>query len=229
MLMPVQKFWGDWDGWVAANAEAKRLFAAFDYGVGSRFEPTTPAGTKPGLATQLNEAVVREQAYRRGLSWTNEGPPIDAIVWAALMRRIWRAATIEDHKNTAMLKAIVAEHGWPTIQLVGEQASLNAWLIVQHADDDPAFQLRALRLMAPLVASGSVSKSNYAFLYDRVMIKLAGKQRYGTQSRCLNGTHVTLPLESPDRVDALRAEMGLDTVADNLARIARLYGPCPAA
>jgi hypothetical protein len=35
--------------------------------------------------------------------------------------------------------------------------------------------------MEPLVAQGEVTKQNYAYLYDRIMLKLAGKQRYATQ------------------------------------------------
>lgn len=35
------------------------------------------------------------------------------------------------------------EHGWPTQDLVGEQASSAAWLLAQHADFDVALQRRA--------------------------------------------------------------------------------------
>jgi hypothetical protein len=227
-LIPQQKFWGDWNAWVAANAQAKLLFAVFDYGVASRREPTTPVIGPNGLTRRLTAAIEREQAYRRALSWQNEGPPLDPLVWAALERRLWHAASAEDHSNTAMLKAIVAEHGWPTIQMVGEEASSAAWLLVQHADDDPAFQLRVLRLMAPLLATGGVSKRDYAYLYDRVMLKISGKQRYGSQARCVEGKLVALPLEDPDKVDSLRAVVGLGTLADYLATLDKHYGACSA-
>lgn len=228
-LIPTPQYWGDWSAWVAANAQAGQLFAAFDHGVGPRRTAASPDTVSGALAGRLNDAVLREQAYRRALSWRHDGPKLDPLVWAALERRLWRAISVEDRANTAMLKTIVAEQGWPGIALVGEQASVNAWLIVQHADHDPAFQLRALRLMAPLGQGGDVKRSNYAFLHDRVMLKLAGKQRYGTQARCQDGKWVALPLEAPERVDALRAEMGMDSLADNLARITRSYGPCQSA
>ncbi len=41
--------------------------------------------------------------------------------------------------------------------------------------------------MEPLILSGEVSKGDYAYLYDRVMLKISGKQRYGTQAMCLDG------------------------------------------
>ena len=54
--------------------------------------------------------------------------------------------------------------GWPTISEVGEKGASAAWLLTQHADADPVFQARALRLMEPLVAQGEVSKANHAYL-----------------------------------------------------------------
>jgi hypothetical protein len=104
-----------------------------------------------------------------------------------MQSRLGAAMTARDHANTEWLKGIVAERGWPTISQVGEEAAFNAWLLVQHADHDPLFQLRSLRLMEPLVAQGEVTKQNYAYLYDRIMLKLAGKQRYATQVMCRDG------------------------------------------
>lgn len=117
--------------------------------------------------------------------------------------------------------------GWPKISTVGEEASRSAWLLVQHADADPPFQLRALRLMEPLVASGEVSKSDYAYLYDRVMLKIAGKQRYGTQATCRGGNRVPQPLESESSVDSRRAEVGLPPISEYLALMQNQFGNCP--
>src|SRR3546814_19820645 len=60
------------------------------------------------------------------------------------------------------------------LSTVGKDASHAAWLRVQHADADAAWQLRALRLMEPLAQMREASRSNYAYLYDRIMLKLAG-------------------------------------------------------
>jgi hypothetical protein len=177
----------------------------------------------------LLHAVVREQVYRNALSWpATGGPPLAPGVQAALMRRIGMLVAIEDGKNTAMLKARVAAHGWPTIAEVGERAGGAAWLIVQHADMDPLFQLDALRKMEPLVPRGQVDRRNFAYLYDRVMLKAAGKQRYGTQwAGCARGARQLRPLESPDRLDALRAEAGLEPLDAYRQTMDRAVGPCP--
>jgi len=99
-----------------------------------------------------------------------------------------------DRANTNWLKQVVAEHGWPTYSLVGEDASRKAWLLAQHADHDPVFQLDVLGLMEPLVEAGEVNKTDYAYLYDRVMLKLIGTQLYATQVTCEDGKRIPRPV-----------------------------------
>lgn len=70
--------------------------------------------------------------------------------------------------------------------------------------------------MEPLVAEGEVSKGNFAYLYDRIMLKLNGEQRYATQMSCRDGAYVPQPLEEAGRVDELRAEMELDPLSEYL-------------
>jgi hypothetical protein len=52
-----------------------------------------------------------------------------------------------DIKNTARMKEIVQEFGWLTPNLVGNEVSEAAWLLVQHADLDPSFQKQCLNLI----------------------------------------------------------------------------------
>jgi len=71
-----------------------------------------------------------------------------------------------------------------------------------------------------------VSKSNYAYLYDRVQIRYADGidgikklQRYATQGRCSGpGTWEPFPFENPDDIDATRANVGLGTLAEYKSR-----------
>src|SRR3546814_20659268 len=112
------------------------------------------------------------------LSWgvDESDPPLPARLKPLFDYLGWTMVAGEDRKNREKLRGYMAEKGWPTISAVGEKASHAAWLLAQHADDDPALQVRALRLMEPLATAGEASKSNYAYLYDRVMLKMAGKQ-----------------------------------------------------
>lgn len=228
-LTPSPDHPGEWERYAAASSEAKTVYDTFFYGAKLGFEsaPFDPAWAKEE-ARALLRAVVREQVYRKAMSWSaSGGPALAPKVEEVLMRRLTMLMSIEDGKNTAMLKALVAEKGWPSISRVGARASDAAWLIAQHADLDPAFQLRALRLMEPLVAKGEVSKPNYAYLYDRVMLKIVGTQRYGTQMTCEAGKRVLRRIEVGVKVDAARAEVELGPVAGYIAMMNTNFGPCP--
>ncbi|RHW17701.1 hypothetical protein D1610_09700 [Sphingomonas gilva] len=227
-LPPPKGMAKDWNAYLTAHQEAGRAFAIFFHGAKLGFEsaPFDPAWANED-ARMLMHATVREQVYRKAMSWPVDGPKLEPAVWQAFRRRLTLAVTQEDAKNTAMLETYVAEHGWPTISRVGQRASGAAWLLVQHADLDPAFQLKALRLMEPLVSKGEVSKSDYAYLYDRVMLKIAGTQRYGTQMTCKDGELVPEPLEAGVEVDAARAEMGLNPIADYQKMMDEGFAPCP--
>jgi hypothetical protein len=117
-------------------------------------------------------------------------------------------------ENADWLKGVIREHGWPGHSLVGVDGSDVAWLLVQHADHDPAFQRECLDLLEQAVSLGEASQSNLAYLTDRVLLKEQGRQRYGTQfTHGPNGPEPQ-PLEDPDRVDELRAAVGLIPLAE---------------
>ena len=212
----------------AADMRAKAVFDTYLHGAKTAFEsgPFDPAWANEEART-LMHATVRDQIFRNALDWPDT-IPLEPDVMAALMRRVGHATMAEDRKNTEMLKALVAEHGWPTIDRVGPVPSQSAWLLVQHADHDPAFQLRALRLMEPLAAKGEVRPANYAYLYDRVMLKIVGKQRYATQVMCEGGKRVPRPLEDGMDAEAERAKMELGSLSEYIAGMDKRFPPCPA-
>lgn len=193
-------------------------------------EASAPHDRDASLARQLEARPVGEQVVRYGLSWSRGARP-DSPTLTPMGRQIFEgrlsaAMIARDHVNTEWLKRVIAEHGWPTISAVGKEAASNAWLIAQHADADPLFQLQVLRLMEPLVAPGEVSQQNYAYLYDRIMLKLAGKQRYGTQATCGGGHFVPQALENEGELDRLRGEVGLPPIADYMELMEKSYGTC---
>lgn len=184
-----------------------------------------------GTAQALYARTLGEQVLRGGLSWGEgdaaDAPSLSPQVKAIVMSRLGVAVSTRDHANTQWLKALVDKEGWPSIAKVGAPASREAWLLVQHADADPAFQLRVLRLMTPLAAKGEVSRRDHAYLYDRVMLKIAGKQRYATQMTCRAGKRVPQPLEDASAVERWRGEAGLEPLAAYAASMEALFGPCP--
>lgn len=117
------------------------------------------------------------------------------------------------------LESLLKEYDWIDTKRFGKKISAHAWIIAQHADDDPEFQKKVLDRMTPYLKSGGVSKKNYAYLWDRVAVNTGGLQRYGTQPtwECKDdGTMDLKPMEDPDNVDTRREEMGMNTVEDGL-------------
>ncbi|MBO9519188.1 MAG: hypothetical protein J7493_14075 [Porphyrobacter sp.] len=182
------------------------------------------------LASELKARTVGEQTIRMGLTWAmredSDFPEMSPLARAIVRAHIGLAMAEYDHANTEWLKSVVAENGWPKISEVGEDASGAAWLLVQHADADPVFQLRALNLMEPLVAQKEVSARDYAYLTDRIALKLTGKQRYGTQYQCVDGAYAPLPIADEAAVERLREEAGMESLAENAARMQASYGRC---
>ena len=124
-----------------------------------------------------------------------------------------------DEERTARLIAIVDEHGWPTPDLVGIEAATAAWLIAQHSDADPGFQQRALTLMTD-GADYPGKGEHLALLTDRVATNTGQPQVYGSQIGCYGDQPIPNPdVEQPDRVDELRADVGLEPLADYLSHL----------
>ena len=74
-------------------------------------------------------------------------------------------------ENAARLKDLILEYGWPDRDLVGDEGTLAAWFIAQHAIGDPEFQREALRLIQEKVSQGRVPA--------------AQKRICSTESRCM--------------------------------------------
>lgn len=130
-----------------------------------------------------------------------------------------------DAARTARLREILETHGWPTESAVGQRGALAAWTIAQHADLEPTFQRRALRLLKLAVAKGEGSPGNLAYLTDRVAVGQGKPQTYGTQLRCApKGPSLATPLARPRVVDRLRQQAGLPPLADYRAEFQEACG-----
>jgi len=118
-----------------------------------------------------------------------------------------------DRSNTARMEEIVSKYGWPTFEKVGEEASNVAWLIVQHADRNPFFQERCLKLLEKELENKQINPSNYAYLYDRVQLARGDKQLYATQSTTNSNINAKVagfqPIEDEANVQKRREEMNI--------------------
>lgn len=169
------------------------------------------AAQKPELRDELLSMVEEDQSARRAAGQAG-------FKDAAANERM-RAI---DVRNTARMKEIIAQVGWPTKTLVGERAAQGAWLLVQHSDLDLAFQKECLGLLEKAVAAGEASGRNLAYLTDRVRVAEGKPQYYGTQFHMVEGKLVPRPIEDEANVDARRAAVGLGTMADYAEQMQRM-------
>jgi hypothetical protein len=166
---------------------------------------------KPELRDELLRMMEEDQTVRR-----------EAVASGFKDKAVIERMKAIDTKNTARMKEIVAQEGWPTKTLVGERASKAAFLLVQHADLDPAFQRQCLPMLEKAVAAGEGSAKDLAYLTDRVLVAEGKPQRYGTQFHEVEGKLVPRPIEDEANVDARRAAVGLGTMAEYKAQMQRM-------
>ena len=191
----------------AAFAKAEEARKAED---ARRWAGITPSA--PPLREQLLEMARVDQDARDG-DWSQE--------------MITKMLAV-DAANLPRIKQIVADHhGLPGVREVGADGMAAAWLLVQHADTDAAFQQQVLEGLAPKVDSGEVSAREYALLVDRVLVNTGKPQRYGSQLAAISSRWQPKPMEAPEQVDARRAALGLMPLADYLCVAVEMF-PAPA-
>ena len=118
----------------------------------------------------------------------------------------------KDDSDYLLLKHIIAVYGWPTYSLVGQTASYDAWLVLQHCND--SFQKACLPLLEVAVKNGQASAQNLAYLQDRILYNNGEKQIYGTQVGQVNGSgRMRLgPVENEEYLDSRREILGLEPI-----------------
>ncbi|POX36647.1 hypothetical protein C3486_32475 [Streptomyces sp. Ru73] len=160
------------------------------------------------VAALAAELTAMAAADHRTSAHANSDDPAEQLAWRRLTAQ-----------HGDRLNEIMDEIGWPTADLVGEEAARAAWLIAQHADRQLDVQRRALRLMEQAVAAGTAGKRELAFLHDRTLVNEGRKQIYGTQIAGIrDGAPVPWPCEDPHRMDALRAEAGIEPFDEYVAK-----------
>lgn len=181
------------------------------------------------LDSLLRAVRDRDQAVRlEVIRLSQQVPPqVDSLLAAsARMEEV-------DAANRHIVSDLLAE-GWP--EGLSDEANEAIWLVIDHAD--LAMQRRWMPLVEEQMAAGRVSKSNYATLFDRMLMREGRPQRYGTQT-CSSTRLVAAdsarvericrlwPVESPERLDSLRAAMELEPIGDYLRAVEEVYGaPC---
>ena len=164
----------------------------------------------PAIAQELverrkNDLAVRQRLIDEGKLFGGYNPEMEKI----------------HLENARRLQEIIDQIGWPTHELVGEEGSQAAWLIVQHAISFPSFMKNCLALMTEQEKAGTIDPVNVAFLSDRIALYENRPQSYGTQfTDDEQGQLACYELDAPvDDVNERRRKLGLNTIKERLAEL----------
>jgi len=119
----------------------------------------------------------------------------------------WRKQLDFDKENSAQIKDILSEIGYPGRSAVGYENESALFLAIQHSN------LELMEYSLPFVEKAiknlDLKASYFAFLYDRIQLVKKMPQSFGTQYN-LDGT--LYELERPEMVNERRKEYGLHAI-----------------
>lgn len=178
------------------------------------------------LATNLRQSKtpINEALRRELLEMRNADQAIRHKLIAAGMqdRRLVKEQDRIDARNTARLRVIFKQHGFPGFSLVGRDGASAAHTIVSHS---PSLELKreALVLIEKAIEKGELPPVAIANLTDKVL-KADGKpQRYGTVFDMIDGVMVMGEVEDPARLDERRAKLGMEPIAEYAKGLGEMY------
>lgn len=128
---------------------------------------------------------------------------------------------LHDH-NADRLNDIVDHIGYPTIDLVGEEAAEAAWLIIQHAVAKPVFMKKCVKMLEQAVREQRANPQGLAYLSDRINVFEDRPQYYGTQFDWDERGELSPNIyDDLDAVNKRRVAIGLNTLEEQTAIIRR--------
>lgn len=175
---------------------------------------------KAGVIRELDVIFTTDQKFA--------GLPPDELVGKLGREEAWkvflkmRDSVALDHQNR--IKALYAKYGYLGYSKIGEKET-GFWIVIQHADNDVAFQQKMLKALKKEIRKGNASRTNYAMLEDRVAVNTHQKQRFGSQVT-YTPSGQAIPkngLTDSVNVDKLRAEYHLPSFKEYYNIMTRRY------
>jgi outer membrane protein assembly factor BamB len=173
------------------------------------------------LRTELEKMMEEDQKFRTRVMAVEEKYGQNSKELAAL----WKEQAEIDSRLLKRLEEIIKQYGWPGVSMVGREASLAAFLIIQHADYE--YQKKYFPLINEAMKKGEIEPGHVALLEDRILMHEGKKQIYGSQLRKneKTGKYEMWPVEDEENLDKRRASVGLEPIAEYLKRFGVTYIP----
>lgn len=192
-----------------------------------------PELSTKGAAADAKAAHISDMALRSELLKRRDKDVAERKAWidAPGSQELGKAVFAMDKDNLAWMKHRFGDGAFPVASQVGRDGVSAAFLLVQHADQDPAFQASMLPALIKAGEHGDAYNGDVAMLTDRVLRAQGKPQRYGTQYM-VDPKHPSAmmpqPTEEPANVDKRRASMELMPQADYECMLRVVYAPAKA-
>jgi hypothetical protein len=175
----------------------------------------TPHMDVASLQSELERILETDQMHRMRMDDVQKAHGHNSSQVQELMQTMRK----QDSLNLIKVKSILDKHGWLGADMIGKQANLALFLVIQHSNQRT--QEKYLPMMREAVKKGDAEASALAYLEDRIALGQGKKQLYGSQfGTDANGKMYVLPLEDPDNVDKRRQSVGLPPMAEHV----KLFG-----
>ena len=134
------------------------------------------------------------------------------------MRVFWKSILKKDSINLIKVSKILDTQGWPSKKRIGTRGTSTIFLVIQHGNQK--VKLKYLSMIQEALKKNWLPKKQYAMFYDRLLLGQGKRQVYGTQLAMSKESKkpYVLPLDNARNIDKIRAEMGLNTMQENLNR-----------
>ena len=173
------------------------------------------------LRTELERMMGEDQKLRTRVMAVQEKYGPNSKEFADM----WKEQAEIDNRLLKRLEEIIKQYGWPARSRVGAEASLAAFLIIQHADYE--YQKKYFPLIKEAMEKGEIERGHVALLEDRILMREGKKQVYGSQltRNEKTGKYEMWPVEDEENLDKRRSSVGLEPIAEYLKRFGVTYIP----
>lgn len=189
----------------------------------------------PALKRELDSLFALDQRYRAELSLAMQGRSdslarLHGVGGDSLVPYLWGLQNAIDSSNTKRLEAIIAQHGYPGLTLVGPSTAEAGFYILQHS----AVIGKYLPVIKAAAQKGEIRFVLYAMMLDRWLMFNDRAQVYGTQGTGFDVLNpktgrwerrsIIWPIRDPAGVNRRRKAAGFkDSVEENARQLGIHY------
>lgn len=166
------------------------------------------------LMAQLEQVLKDDQELRKQLPTLEKQYGLKSEE----VKKHWELIDQKDDANLVIVSKILDEKGFPSQDVIGGYGSSALFLVIQHADQKT--REKYLPMLREAALKGDLPNSSFALLKDRTDLGQGKKQTYGSQIYTDPDTGISYVrwLEDPENVDARRASVGLEPIANYVRR-----------